>query len=65
VWVEKAAQPNAASGNALFWTLIVTFKWELLFWLVIVEVSVIISLLQPLLIKLLITYIINGENAWE
>lgn len=37
----------------------------MLFWLAIVEMSVIISLLQPLLIKVLIAYIIDGLNAWE
>lgn len=37
----------------------------MLFWLAMVESSVIIALLQPMLIKILITYIKDGVNAWE
>ena len=41
------------------------FKWDLLFWLALSETSVCITMVQPLLIQVLITYIRDGANAWE
>ena len=42
-----------------------TFKWDLLYWTFLNELKVVITLMQPLLIPMLITYIKDGQNAWE
>ena len=43
-WLRRAVRPNAGNTNSLFWALIVTFKWELLFWLALSETSVLITM---------------------
>lgn len=64
-WLRRAARPNAENINSLFWALMGTFKWDLLFWLALSETSVLITMVQPLAIQVLITYIKDGVNAWE
>ena len=44
-WDKRASLPNANSRHTLFMSLLVTFKWELIFWLCLSECIVVIDMI--------------------